>query len=342
MTARRISSQRGFVLIMALWALGFLTVLALSIGMGTRQKIILLGRLEGRSQAQFSAEAGVKKAIAVLLDDLEKNQFLYSPAAKVRRHNNPSEFGAIALGGMTAEVVCPYFDEVAGRVVDRSGLCDEQGKININTTDIVTLTRLVSFVLGLDDEKAKQLAGGIIDWRDYGQREATGFFSDDYYKNLEFPYDMKSTPFERIDELLLVKGVDKKIYDRLRPFVTIYGDGRININTVSMPVLLALGLDEVVAGKLLKARRGQDNQDSTADDHIFLKAFDIPAEVSAIAALEEKEAHQLDILNAANLLRTDSMMYGFIARVADAKGSARSIETVFDAAQNKYLYWYEK
>ena len=76
--------------------------------------------------------------------------------------------------------------------------------------------------------------------------------------------------------------------------------------------------------------------------HIFLKSFDIPAEVSAIAALEEKEAHQLDILNAANLLRTDSMMYGFIARVADAKGSARSIETVFDAAQNKYLYWYEK
>lgn len=342
MTTKYTTAQRGFVLVMALWALAFLTVLALGIGMGTRQKILMLGRLEGRSQAQFAAEAGVKKAVAIFLDDLEKNQAVFTPVAKARRYNNPQELGDINVGGMKTQVLCTFFDEVTDQARERPGLCDEQGKININTIDIVTLTRLVTVVLGLDDEKAKRLAGAIIDWRDYGQREITGFFSDDYYKNLKYPYDMKSQPFERIDELLLVKGVDLLTYDRLRPFVTIYGDGQININTVSKPVLLALGLDLPVTDKMLKARRGQDGVDATADDHVFLQTFDIPSEVGALVALEEKEIRQLDILNAANLLRTDSAVMSLTARVTDAKGTARSIDVVYDALQNKYLYWHEK
>lgn len=336
-------TQRGFVLILALWALGFLTVLALSVGLGTRQKILLLGRLEGRSQAQFAAEAGVKKAVAVLLDDLEKQQYLYSPEAKVRRHNNPEDFAAIGLGGTTAEVICRSYEEMAVPAVERPGLCDEHSRININSVDAQTLSRLVTVALGLDDEKARVLAGAIIDWRDYGQREAVGFFSDDYYKNLEYPYEMKATPFERIDELLLVKGIDLKTYERLRPLVTIYGDGRLNVNTVPKAVLLALGLDVTVADKFLKARRGPDNRDSTADDHVFLKTFDIAAEVNSLVPLEEKEARQLDILNAANLLCTESQVYSLTSRVIpDGEGSARLIDAVYDAAQNKFLFWVEK
>ncbi|MBF0386499.1 MAG: general secretion pathway protein GspK [Candidatus Omnitrophica bacterium] len=342
MSARAVSAKQGFVLVMALWALGFLAVLALSIGLGTRQKIVLLGRLENRSQAQFAAEAGVKKAVAVLLDDLEKNQLQYSPAAKARRHNNAAELGNIPLGGMNATVFCPSADEVSGQFLERPGLCDEAGKLNINKTDVVTLTRLVARVLGLDDEKSRGLAGGIIDWRDYGQSEATGFFSDDYYKNLEYPYDMKSQPFERIDELLLVKGVDKNIYSALRPFVTIYGDGRININTVSKEVLCALGVDGDLADKLLKARRGQDNLAATADDHVFLNTFDVPVDVNTLVALTEPEARQLDALNTAELLRTDSLIFSLVARSSDGNKTGRVIEAVFDAAQNKYLFWYEK
>ncbi|MBF0570106.1 MAG: general secretion pathway protein GspK [Candidatus Omnitrophica bacterium] len=343
MMSKARNSQRGFVLVLALWALGFLTVLALAIGFGTRQKILLLGRLEDRSQTQFTAEAGVKKAVAVLIDDLEKNQFLYSPAAKVRRHNNVPDFGVIDLGGRPGEVVCPYFDEVANRVVDRPGLCDEQGKININTTDTATLTRLIGNVLGIPSDNAGRLAVALIDWREYGRREVEGFFSDDYYKNLEYPYEMKDQPFERIDELLLVKGISKDVYEKLRPFVTIYGDGRININTASKEVLLALGLDVPVADKLLKTRRGQDGQDATLDDHIFLKTFDIASEVNAFIALEAKEASQLDAMNGAGILCTESTVYSFISRVpASGGGYARSIEVVFNAAKNKYEYWYEK
>jgi len=339
----KMRSNKGVVLIFALWVLGFLTVLALAVGFGTRQRIILLGRLEDRVRAQAAAEAAVKKAVAILIDDLENEKFLYSPAAKKRRHNNPEAFSGIEIDGRKAEVVCPSFDDASGQRVERPGLCDEQGKVNINTVDLPALKTLVANVLGLDPNAALTLATSILDWRDFGWHEVEGFFSDDYYKNLEFPYDMKEQPFERIDELLLVKGVDRSVYDRLYPFVTVYGDGHININTVSRPVLVAYGLDAAVADKILAARRGKDNIEATPDDHVFQKPFDVAVEVKALVSLEENEVRQIDALNARGILAVSSLVYSAAGRVVpDEKGEARSITVVFNGFTNKYEYWYEK
>jgi type II secretory pathway component PulK len=154
---------------------------------------------------------------------------------------------------------------------------------------------------------------------------------------------MKEQPFERIDELFLVKGMTRETYDALRPYVTVYGDGRVNINTTSRKILMAFGLDGVVADKLLKARRGPDGRDATGDDHIFYRVFDIASEVNALVPLEEGEARQIDALNTRNLLATDSMVYGMTSRVrSDHEGAKRSIDAVFNAFSNKFEYWYEK
>jgi type II secretory pathway component PulK len=335
--------QRGFILIVALWTLTFLTVLAIAVGVGTRQKIILLDRLEARSRIQLAVEAGIKKAVAILVDDLEESQFRYTTKAKARRHNNPNEFFNIQLGDLAANVTCPYFDEAAGKVIERYGVCDEQGKLNLNVVDKPTLENLIADVLGYPAAEARSLAENIMDWRDYGKHTAEGFFSDDYYKNLEFPYPMKDLPFERIDELFLVKGITDRIYYALVPYITVYGDGRVNVNTASRKVLMALGLDGVVADKLLKARSGQDGRDSTDDDHVFNQVFDVASEVKALVPLEEKEVRQIDALNARNLLTTDSMIFSMISLVHPVGNAApRSITAVFNGYSNKFEYWYEK
>ena len=343
MKKRLLRHNDGFLLIVALWTLTFLTILALAVGVGTRQKIILLDRLETRSRIQLAAEAGIKKAVAVLVDDLEESQFRYTPKAKVRRHNNQAEFSNIQLGDQTVDVICPFYDEVTGKFVDRYGVCDEGAKINLNVVDKLTLENLIANVLAYSAVKVRTLAENIVDWRDYGRHEAEGFFSDDYYKNLEFPYEMKEQPFERIDELFLVKGVTREAYDALRPYVTVYGDGRVNVNTASRKVLMAFGLDGVVVDKLLKARRGQDGRDSTGDDHVFYRVFDIASEVNTLVALEEKEARQIDALNTRNLLTTDSMVFGMTSRVRSGEqGTKRTIDAVFNAFSNKFEFWYEK
>jgi hypothetical protein len=106
---------------------------------------------------------------------------------------------------------------------------------------------------------------------------------------------------------------------------------------------MALGLDGVVVDKFLKARSGPDGRDSTGDDHIFYRLFDIASEVNTLVALEEKETRQIDALNTRNLLTTDSMVYGMTSRVrSDQGGAKRAIDAVFNAFSNKFEYWYEK
>jgi general secretion pathway protein K len=345
-----LSNKGGFVLIITLWVLGFLSVLVLAIGLGARQKIVLLERLEDRSRARLAAEAGAKKALAVLVDDLENNQFLLTPQAKARRHNNPTEFFSVKLGEDAFSVSYESYDSKAGALVERYGLQDEQAKLNLNFVDLDTLARLLGDVWELNTGDARYQAAAIIDWRDFGKHEEEGFFSDDYYSNLEFPYAMKDHPFERIDELLLVKGIDKAKYDKLLPYVTIWGDGLVNINTASEKVLVALGLEVLVAQKLIKVRGGLDGVEDTADDHVYNRTFDIAAEVKALALqlasgpLEEREMRQIDALNMRNVLTTNSSIYSIRSRQVPNKGEQTAAEVlcVFNITNNKIEYWYEK
>ncbi len=340
---RLFTNRRGFLLITALWTLAFLAVLAVTIALGTRQKIMLLSRLEDRHRAQLAAEAGVKKAVAVLLDDLEDNQYTYSAKAKVRRLNNSGEFAAISVGDERADVSCSAFDEDVGKVVDRYGLCDEQAKLNINVADRDMMARLIVDVSGLAEDAARKIAQDIVDWRDYGKHKAEGFFSDDYYTSLQYPYRMKEKNFERIDELFLVKGMTRELFDALRPFITVSGDGRIHVNTASSQVLRALGFDPVLVAKIVKARKGVDGKENTEDDHIFYRTFDIASEVHAIVKLEDKEIKQINDMNARGVWTTDSMVYSMTSRVvSDGKDPKRTIDAVFNALSNKFEYWYEK
>ena len=335
--------DKAFILISALWTLAFLTVLVLTLLAGVRQRVILFQRLEDRNRAQLAAEAGVKKSIAVLLDDMENSQFRLTPEAKARRMNNPGEFANISVGGLGVEVVHDVMEDKSGNFVTVWGLADEQAKVNLNTASSELIQALIVEVLGWGGAEAKGLAEAITDWRDYGRHESQGFFSDDYYKNLEFPYGMKEQPFERPDELLLVKGVDRKIYDALMPFVTVYGDGRININTAPRKVLLAMGLEAEVADKILQVRKGTDNVEATRDDHVFFHTFDVAAEIAKIVVFEAREARQIDVLNAKGLITTESGFYSFTSRVPSSDGGfKRMIACVFSAFDNRIVYWNEK
>ena len=327
----------------ALWTLTFLSILVLTLFGTIRQRIFLFQRLETRARVQLAVEAGAKKAVAVLLDDLENNQFMLSAPGKVRRMNNPGEFASIPVADHRVEVVHEIPDDASGAVLERWGMADEQSKINLNTASAETIRVLIMDVLGWGGVEAKGLADAITDWRDVGRHEAGGFFSDEYYESLEFPYTMKDQPFERPDELLLVKGVDRKIYNALAPFVTVYGDGRVNVNTAPGKVLLALGLDAGVAAKILKARRGEDNLEGTADDHIFVRTFDVAADTAKAVPLELREVREIDGVNAQGLLTTESGIYSFTARVlAPNGGQQREVVCVVDALGSRTVYWFEK
>jgi general secretion pathway protein K len=187
------------------------------------------------------------------------------------------------------------------------------------------------------------LAVALLDWRQLGEGEVTGFFSEDYYTNLEYPYPKKSAPYETLDEMLLVNGMDRQLYGKLINFVTIYGDGAVNINTASKEVLEALGLADTLIDKILTVRRGKDNIEGTGDDHVFLQTYDIAAEVNAFIALNIDEARAIDALNARGLLTTNSFYFTIeaVGQVA-SRATSKTVRAVYSSRDDRIIYWKER
>jgi len=338
---RHRENQRGAILILALWTVVFLSVFAAKVGMRVRQRATVLARLESRSQAHYIAEAGIKKAVAALRADLKQNKGLYSAYGKYYRHNNPDKFKKIEIEDDFSEV--SYFHtQQLGDSRKRYGFVDEERKININTADRWTLIRLIQQVAALDEDKAKGIAEAIIDWREIGETRATGFYSDDYYSNLQYPYKPKNMDFEVIDELLLVRGIDEDVYERLRPFVTIYGNGQVNINTASPETLLAIGLDKDLIEKIFLVRRGLDGVEDTVDDYIFYKTYDIASEMKGFVKLKLMEMKRIDYLNDAGMIKTNSFYYQIQSEgILNQKKDIATITCVYNAEEDQVEYWRE-
>jgi len=339
----KLGEKQGSILILTLWVLTFLTVFTIQVATKVNQRIALLSHLEDQSQLRLIASSGIKKAIAALRLDYFRGGGQYSAYNKSYRHNNFEKFSSIPIGNGLSHVSYPYYMSHELPPQTRFGFIDEESKINLNTVDRITLRALLELAAGVNGEQAQGLAESIVDWREIGHTQLQGFNSDDYYAGLLHPYQNKEAPFELIDELLLIKGMRYDIYERLIPFVTIYGDGLININTASKTVLMALGLESHVADKLMQVRWGTDGIEATEDDHVFRNAYDVTSEVQSVVSLEKDEVIQIEFLNGGGKIKTNSSFY-FIESHGKLDGTKRalSVSCVYNVDENMVEYWREK
>jgi general secretion pathway protein K len=115
---------------------------------------------------------------------------------------------------------------------------DENAKLNINSIiypngktnekHLVSLQKLIEY-LNINPD----LALIIADWID-PDSEPRLSDSENSAKN-EFLWSL--------DELRLVDGMNNKIFDKLSPYITIFGNAQVNINTADLPVLASLSRD---------------------------------------------------------------------------------------------------
>lgn len=112
---------------------------------------------------------------------------------------------------------------------------DENAKFNLKrlnpSTAISVKESYDSFIrlleaLNLD----KDIADRITDWIDSN--------SDPRLQDSENV--SKNADLDSIDELLLIPGIDRDSYEKLLPYVTIYGNNLININSADIPALMSL------------------------------------------------------------------------------------------------------
>ncbi len=121
----------------------------------------------------------------------------------------------------------------------------------------IALARFALLLRNLDIDDA--VLPAILDWldADTDARFPNGA-EDDYYSRLKPPYRTANRGFADIGELKLVRGVDDKVFEKLRPFITILPDVTpINVNTAPLEVLMSLApaMDRATANMIIEARK---------------------------------------------------------------------------------------
>lgn len=120
---------------------------------------------------------------------------------------------------------------------------DEQAKINLNSllNSAQTLRRFTLLCQQLEVET--DFIPALLDWldEDVDVRYPDGA-EDDYYSGLTpLAYRTGNHLMGDVSELLLVKNMDYKDYQRLLPFITVLPEATsLNVNTLSQEVFLAL------------------------------------------------------------------------------------------------------
>ena len=283
----------GTILVSVLWILVIMTVLTVSLGRNTHVELSLVKHAIGKMKSKYIARAGFVYALERIREDSTdedsaKQDTLYQCGIRLGEEESPQKiFRNVAVGddGYFDVQYIPGGEE--GKKI-YSGVQDEDRRININALTFQNYNILSALIaaLGFDEETAKTIGYAVLDWKDEDDSpvDTTYGAEDDYYGSLARPYQCKNRPFDSTEELLLVRGMTREIYDVLKDYVTVFpkqGTLQVNFDTAPAVVLTALAramsavLPDVASSdadalveKILHYRRGEDGAAMTRDDRV--------------------------------------------------------------------------
>jgi general secretion pathway protein K len=141
-----------------------------------------------------------------------------------------------------------FEDQVSSVIEGR--IDDLQGRINLNyiassKEPFIRLLQLTTEHLDqpVDSNQAIEISNAVIDWLDKDASDAEtlpGGAESISYRDMEPPMRAANQAMVSVSELRLVKGISEEIYQAVKSYVTVYGNGSININTASATVLRTL------------------------------------------------------------------------------------------------------
>ena len=231
------NEKGGVALVLVIWIMVVLIAIAGEFSHSMRTEISITRNFKEEEEAYQLALAGIEQAKLEILS--------INAVVVYLNENNVLVFGKDMV--FEEDMEEPLRSERLGSGEFSYVITDEEGKININTA---TIDQLKYFFLetGIDSTEVDTIVDSMMDWRDTNDLHMLNGAEEDYYQSLEKPYSSKDGPFQSVEELLLVKGMTKKYfngskdgadendeetYKGVKNQFTVYGSGRININTAS-------------------------------------------------------------------------------------------------------------
>ena len=255
----RLADNGGIALIIVLLAVAVIVAVTVEFNRSARSDIYDAANFRDRTGLLYAAKSGISLGRAELLADTN------------------------GFDALTEEWAEPLEEKDINDADIRVTIEDESGKIPVNlllsgnayNPDIqqmlLRLLRLPEFKLS--QEQSEEIVASLKDWMDSDNELTAGGAESDYYLRLPRPYACKNAPLDCMEELLMVKGITKDLYygteDKpgLVRCLTVYGDGKININTAPEEVLRALANDvtPAMAEHLDDYRRSKSNDLGSPD-----------------------------------------------------------------------------
>jgi general secretion pathway protein K len=141
-------------------------------------------------------------------------------------------------------------EELSGGIVDEqskfpvNALVDAKGALN--TSAAAALTNLLTGpTFELDKETAETIVLSLKDWLD-ADEDPAGLLGAEGGFYAQAGYGPRNGPMKFLGELTLVRGITREIYEGtgerpgLKDLLTVYGDGKVNLNTAPVELVAAL------------------------------------------------------------------------------------------------------
>ncbi len=321
-------NKKSQILVVIIWVLLILTVLAIGIAHRVSFALRLSSMHNHSLKALYLSKAGVNLAITEIKQSTNTTtSFNDAPV------NNSALFEKIYIGDKKeGENYSSVYYEVKenSEVKKTYGVLDQESLININKASKEVLLALFAEV-GISD--ANEIVNNIRFWR--------GDTDPDLEKTdyTDLGYVNKGLPFINKQELMMVKGIDEKNYEKLFNYICVNDDSefKVNINTASKPVLRiifgAVGANKTVFSDiLLNYRVGDDKVWGTRDDKIITNSDEY---INNLAGLGVPER---DLLKKFFTVKSD---YFEIKSVGQYGRIKKSIIVVYNRQNDKIIYYHE-
>lgn len=255
-----LKNQKGFALLLSLLIVFLLVVIIFEADFQIRADLRAAGNFRDDLKAYYLSRSGISAGEALLIDDVK----------------NSNDYD-----GLDELWAFPIPEYPLGDGLLSGFIIDEERKININflinqsggkeTLMEARKDQLVRLFMLL--QVNPDLVDAIIDWLDADDEPRPFGAEGPAYQALEPGYPAKNGNMTTLSELRMVQGITQEIYRTISPYLTVYGSGKINVNTADSLVLQSIdeGLDETEARRLIEKRpfkdaNAQDFKDELPED----------------------------------------------------------------------------
>jgi len=117
-------------------------------------------------------------------------------------------------------------------------LQDTNGLLSLSTLNTQVFDRLLKYAQ-VPEERRRVIIDSLLDWIDPDDLTRLNGAEKDYYEKEGKPYGPRNYQIQYPEELTLIRGMDREIYNKIEPYLTILPNSGFNPNTAPKEVLRA-------------------------------------------------------------------------------------------------------